>query len=402
MNMNPTLYKRLSCCIALVALSGIWSCASETQTPSNSAPPAKVENAVKESELTTVTLSPEAEQRLGVATHAVELRHLPRVLKLGGEIVAPPGRRLVVTAPAAGIVLAPNAALPQTGASVRKGQTIFRLLPLPSNQDLLGTPDEVALKQMQFEVAQAKAQRAAQLLLDKAGSVRAKEEAEAEMLAAEAAYKAAEARLQLTKNTAPDSSTLALATMSLAAPFDGVIQRIDITPRQTVSAGTALFEVASQNPIWVRIPIYVGDLAKIDAQQPVQVAMLGETSGSSREARPVQGPPFSDAHAASADLFYEMKNDEQSFRLGQKVEVALAQKSATENLVVPFSAILYDIHGGEWVYEQIALQKFARRRVEVRSVVNGNAILARGPKPGAQVVIAGAAEIFGTEFGSGK
>jgi len=82
--------------------------------------------------------------------------------------------------------------------------------------------------------------------------------------------------------------------------------------------------------------------------------------------------------------------------------VTLPQKSEAENLVVPFSAILYDIHGGEWVYEQIAPQKFSRRRVEIRNVVNGNAILARGPEAGTQVVIAGAAEIFGTEFGSGK
>jgi len=82
--------------------------------------------------------------------------------------------------------------------------------------------------------------------------------------------------------------------------------------------------------------------------------------------------------------------------------VTLPQKSEAENLVVPFSAILYDIHGGEWVYEQIAPQKFSRRRVEVRHVVNGNAILARGPKAGTPVVIAGAAEIFGAEFGGGK
>ncbi len=401
MNLNPNRNKRFALVLALAALAA-WSCARESKPLISSAPPAKLENVVKESELATVTLSPEAEQRLGVATKAVELRKLPHVTKRGGEIVAPPGKRIVITAPVAGVVLAPLGALPQTGAFVRKGQTIFRLLPLPSNADLLGTRDEVALKKMQFEVAQAKAQRAAQLLLDKAGSVKAKEETEAEMLAAEAAYKAAEARVQLTNNTAPDSSALALATMPLAAPFDGVIQQIDITPRQTVSAGAALFEVANQNPVWVRVPVYVGDLAKIDASQPAQVTLLGETNGASHEARPVQGPPQSNAHAASADLFYEITNDARQFRLGQKMEVTLAQKSETESLVVPFSAILYDIHGGEWVYEQIAPQKFARRRVEMRSVINGNALLARGPKPGTQVVIAGAAEIFGTEFGGGK
>lgn len=399
----PLVIKQRTWLIFALMLSvSLWHCSHEAQPAASTPPPAKVENAVKESELATVTLSPEAEQRLGVATQAVELRKLPRMMKRGGEIVALPGRRLVVTAPVAGVVLAPHGALPQAGMFVRKGQTVLRLLPLPADRDLLGSRDEVALKKMHFEVAQAKAQRAAQLLLDKAGSVKAKEEAEAELLAAEAAYKAAQARLQLAGNAAPDSATLALATMALAAPFDGVIQQINCTPRQTVSASAALFEVASSNPVWVRVPIYVGDLAQIDAQQLAQVALLGEANGATREARPVQGPPLSDANSASADLFYEMKNDDRQFRLGQKVEVTLAQKSAAESLVVPFAAILYDIHGGEWVYEQIAPQKFSRRRVEVRNVVNGYAILARGPQAGAQVVIAGATEIFGTEFGSGK
>jgi cobalt-zinc-cadmium efflux system membrane fusion protein len=40
--------------------------------------------------------------------------------------------------------------------------------------------------------------------------------------------------------------------------------------------------------------------------------------------------------------------------------------------------------------------------VEVRRVVNSLAVLARGPAVGAKVVTAGAAEIFGTEFGTGK
>src|SRR5262245_28767001 len=400
--MNLNFNKCISALILLTAIASGWNCASETK-PSSAEPPAKVTNGVKESELATVTLSPEAEQRLGIATVRVEHRKVARRLRLGGEIVAPPGRRIFVTAPMAGVVIAPVGALPQAGTQVRKGQTIFRLLPLPSERDLLGTPNELALKKMQFELAQAKAQRAKQLLRDDAGSVKAHEEAEAERAAAEAVYEAAEARLHLTQNIASDSARLAESTMVLATPFDGVLQDIKVAPRQTVSAGAPLFEVISQNPVWVRVPVYVGDLATIDTQQPAQVEPFGDNSASSRRAAaPVQGPPHGDAGSASADVFFEMTNPEGTFRTGQKVNVAIAQRDTGESYVVPWSAILYDIHGGTWVYMRTAPHVFARQRLELQRVVDSLAVFTRGPAAGAEIVVTGAAEIFGTEFGGGK
>jgi RND family efflux transporter MFP subunit len=403
MIMNPNFNRCFSLVILLAFLTSIWNCTSETQPSSSAAPPAKVANGVKESDLATVTLSPEAEQRLGIATARVEKRRVARTLKLSGEIVAIPGRRIFVTAPVAGVMIAPAGSLPQSGMRVRKGQTIFRILPLPAERDLLGTPEEVTLKKMQLAVAAAKAKRAEQLLLDKAGSVKAQEEAQAELAAADASFKAAEARLHLTNSAAADSATLAMATMTLASPFDGVIQQINVAPRQTVAAGAELFEVISQNPVWVRVPVYVGDLATIDEQQPAQVEALGYTPGSSQHAaKPVQGLRLGDAHAASADLFFEMSNAGSQFRIGEKVGVMLAQKNAEESLLVPFSAILYDIHGGTWVYVKTAPQVYSRRRVELHHVVDGLAVLTRGPAAETEVVITGAAEIFGTEFGGGK
>lgn len=400
--MHCNLNKRFFLMMPVIAFL-VWSCTSETQPSSSVAPPAKVANGVKESELATVMLSPEAEQRLGIETATVEHRKVARSLRLGGEIVAPPGRRIIVTAPTAGVVIAPSGPLPRAGMQVRKGQTIFRLLPLPLDRDLLGSADEVALKKMRFELAKAKAQRAEQLLLDQAGSVKAQEEAEAELATAEAAYKAAEARLHLTNNTTPDSSALVLSTMILASPFDGVLQQINIAPRQTVSAGATLFEVISQNPVWVRVPVYVGDLATIDTQQPAQVEAFGNHSTSSRRtAKPVQGPPLSDASAASADLFFEMPNPEGVFRVGQKVSAAVAQLEADTSYVVPWSSILYDIHGGTWVYMRTAPHVYARQRLELQRVVDSLAVFTRGPAAGAEIVVTGAAEIFGTEFGGGK
>lgn len=89
-------------------------------------------------------------------------------------------------------------------------------------------------------------------------------------------------------------------------------------------------------------------------------------------------------------------------RIGQKVSVTLTQKSPVESLVVPTSAVFYDIYGGNWVYTRIAPQTYVRCRVEVSHMVDKFAVLSRGLKEGDEVVSAAAAEIYGTEFGVGK
>ncbi len=88
------------------------------------------------------------------------------------------------------------------------------------------------------------------------------------------------------------------------------------------------------------------------------------------------------------------------FRPGQRVTVRVPiEGSTTIRTVVPWSAIMLDINGGAWVYEVLEDGLYARRRVEVADVVDGYAVLTRGPVPNTQVVVVGAAELYSTEFG---
>jgi len=63
---------------------------------------------------------------------------------------------------------------------------------------------------------------------------------------------------------------------------------------------------------------------------------------------------------------------------------------------------VHDVNGGTWVYENTAPQNYVRRRVQVRRVVDGQAVLSSGPAPGTPIVTQGVAEIFGKEMGFGK
>ncbi|KAA3608366.1 MAG: efflux RND transporter periplasmic adaptor subunit [Candidatus Scalindua sp. AMX11] len=382
----------------------ICACSKSEHPQGASNSPAKVMNSVKESDLTTVVLSPMAEERLGIESTMAEYKHIQNTVRIGGEIITPPGHQATITAPMTGTVfgIKSDELLP-AGAHVKSGQAVMNLLLLTPEKDLASAREAVEVKAIQLEVAEAKAKRTQQLLLDKATSEKLHLEAQAEFANARASLKAAEARLHLLNGKEMEQSQEGLSTFVLRSPVDGVIQRVYVASRQTVSPATLLFEVISQDPLWVRVPVYVGDMVKIDHQEDAIIESLGMDSNKTvYTARPVGGPLLSDPITTSSDLFFEIANPEDLFRPGQRVSVLLSLLGSGERLVVPWSAVLFDIHGGNWVYVKIADHTYSRQRVEISSVHDGVAVVARGLKRGEVVVTTGVAEIFGTEFGVGK
>jgi multidrug efflux pump subunit AcrA (membrane-fusion protein) len=149
--------------------------------------------------------------------------------------------------------------------------------------------------------------------------------------------------------------------------------------------------------------VYVGQWGEVDTDKEALVSEFGQAPDvPPRKAKPIAAPPSADPDAATVDLFYVLGNEDARLRPGHKVAVTLPLQGEAESLVVPWSAVLHDIHGGTWVYEEIAPQTFVRRRVHVRLVSGPEAVLADELKPGTRIVTDGAAELFGTEFGFGK
>ncbi len=390
--------------ILLFFLIIICVCSKSELSEAKSDKPAKVINGVKESQLTTIILTPTAEQRLGIETVVADYQSVRSILKLGGEIISPPGHQARIAAPMAGTVFGIDSDdLLPAGTWVKRGQGVLSLLLLTPEKDLAGAREAVEVKQVQLEVAQAQADRAKQLLQDKATSEKLYLQAQAGLAVAKAALKAAEARLYLLDGTGMKSATEGLSTFVLKSPVDGVIQRIYVAPGQSVSASTLLFEVASQDPVWVRVPVYVGDMVKVDQKKDAIIQPLGNVRKIKVfNAKPVSGPPLSDPVSVSSDLFFEISNTDGFFRTGQKVSVSLTKHGSGNRIVVPWSAIMYDINGGNWVYLKTAMHTYSRRRVEVSNVIDGNAVVTRGINKDDEIVITAAAELFGTEFGGGK
>ncbi len=389
--------------IVFCSLLIVTGCSKKTD--SRKVTPSSIENPVKESELTTLKLTAKAVERLGIKTQTIDEKQANQTRTYSGEVTAVPGQSMTMTAPVSGTILGlKDGLLPAAGSAVKKGQILYRLLILPSEKDLISAQEDVKLRQVQFEVATEKLRRADQLLKDKAGSVRAKQDAEAELANITAGLRVAEARVELMKGNSGNSVSDKLSTLNIESAVTGFIQRVYASPSQVISANAPVMDVSSVTPLWIRVPVYAGDLTLVDAKGAAHVRNLSDFTGSpgDREAKPVNGPQTADPLSSSADFFYELPNNDGLFRPGQRVSVSLPIKSQQKALVIPFSAVAYDIYGGTWVYEMSSDEIFIRKRVEVASVENGMAILRRGPAVGTKVVTEGVAELFGTEFGGAK
>jgi hypothetical protein len=94
------------------------------------AAPAVVANPLKEDQINTVTLSPEAVERLALRTGLIERKPVGRVRVYGGEVIVPTGETILVAAPVSGTVKAPPGGVPRPGQAVMVGQPVFLLQPL--------------------------------------------------------------------------------------------------------------------------------------------------------------------------------------------------------------------------------------------------------------------------------
>ena len=363
----------------------------------NAGVPDHVENAVPEAQLSTITLTEAAVRRLGIETAAVERRVVALTRMFGGELLVPPGLVMTVGAPTAGIVLGPRRGdMLRAGSKLEAGDVVMELLPLPPDSDALGASEEVAVRESELSVARARAERARQLLTGRSGSQEQVEQAESDLVRAEAAARVARSQQALLLGA--DAS--GLTPITLVSQQAGVLAELHAATGQLVPAGAPLFAVHVLERLWVRVPVYSSDQNATNAESPATVTPLGSWSGQvGRVAQPIGGPPSANPLANSIDLFYELDNADGAFRAGQRVQVSVDLKASGEHLVVPWSAVLQDIHGGSWVYVQRAPGVYVRTRVDLQQVAGDVAVLARGPDPGVEVVTVGVAELAGSEFG---
>ncbi len=392
-----------------------WQTAGPRKEAAKSTVPgvqATVPKTFKEDQGASVILTADSETKLAIRTAPVVRKPMPRKRVYGGEVIVPPGRSLIVSAPLAGTIR--PGPIPVAGQAVKTGTPVLHLVPLLDpvgranlTASRVDADGQVKGAEEQFKITRITFERAKEVLSGGAGRQRDVDDAQAAMEVAKQSLAAAIARRDLLAKVLGELESGGASPIALDPPANGVLRNVSALPGQTVPAGAPLFEVVNLDTVWVRVPVYVGDRDELDATAPAAVGSLSSRVGDvTRPAAVVSAPPTANPVTGTVDLFYSVSNsgagEGTPYSPGQRVAVSVALKEPADALTIPWSAIVYDYHGGAWVYVKGADHAYSRVRVLVRYISGETAVLAEGPAPGKEVVIAGAAELFGTETGFSK
>ena len=86
----------------------------------------------------------------------------------------------------------------------------------------------------------------------------------------------------------------------------------------------------------------------------------------------------------------------------QTAPVREEQVNGTQRLVVPYSAVIYDLEGATWAYTSPAPLTFVRESITVDYIEGDMVVLTDGPAAGTEVVTVGVPELYGADTGIGK
>ncbi|MGC0787672.1 efflux RND transporter periplasmic adaptor subunit [Pantoea agglomerans] len=282
------------------------------------------------------------------------------------------------------------------GDEVRKGQVLFTIDDRSYRAALEKAKAELARARSQASLARSESGRSEKLIGTQAISREAWEQrrsaasqAQADVLAAEAAVDMAQLNLDFTRVT---------------APIDGRASRAMITAGNLVTAGdsaSVLTTLVSQQQMYVYFDVDENTFLNYQAmarqgQQrhalPVEIALVGE------QGFPHQGKiDFLDNQLTASTGTIRMRalldNQQRQFTPGLFARVRLPGSAQFEAVLIDDKAVLTD-QDRKYVYVVDGEGKAQRRDIQPGAMVDGLRIVKSGLQSGDKVIIAGLQKVF--------
>jgi hypothetical protein len=144
------------------------------------------------------------------------------------------------------------------------------------------------------------------------------------------------------------------------------------------------------------------DAAKTKERPPAVVVAIGRARAARLPATPIRVAAAGNSQTAGATAAlsqdYLVAAPDHGLRPGQRVYAKILHPdSGKPQMVVPYSAVIYDTKGVAWVYTNPEPLVFIRHRIEIEAIEATRAILREGPALGTKIVTAAAPELLGVE-----
>ena len=319
----------------------------------------------------------ETQAAVPVSTAVVRRGTITASIHATGLVEGAPGADWTVTAPQQARVAEVRAA---PGDVVRKGELLVVLDSAPLRTDLATRAGDLAQAQARLTTARREHERLSRLLERGIASRKEVDEAQKELLGAEAALRTAtEAHA-----AAEELSSRARA----AAPFDGMVAQRWHNAGDLVDANEHVLRIVDLKRLQVTAAVPAAEAPRIVVGRPAQVTVSG-ASASPVPARVVGQPALVDPTTGTASVRLRLEG---SLAVGTPVELEIAAEEQPGALIVPSEAVVSE--GGEAAVFVVDATKHARRRPVVLGLRSGSLVQVRsGVEAGEAVVVKGVAEL---------
>lgn len=178
-------------------------------------------------------------------------------------------------------------------------------------------------------------------------------------------------------------SNLSLTDYTVSAPITGVVLERYAEPGMVASEGTALYEIADLDELWVDLHIFGADAQHIRAGAPVAVTRIGDGAATATTlARILPGAASASQSTVGRAT---VRNADGLWRPGSAVKARVTVELLDADLVVPLTALQLE-EAGEVVYVREG-ETYTARPVKVGRRDAARAEILAGLAPGEEVVV---------------
>ncbi len=177
-----------------------------------------------------------------------------------------------------------------------------------------------------------------------------------------------------------------VGTLSLKAPFDGMITFSNFHPGQWVETGTKIFTIVDPSILWIEAPLVEKDLGSINTNSTATISIEGV--GQNITGKVLGIGNTLDEQTRSTTVTIELKNLDHSIRVGQWAKVYLETKSEIQTIAIPKNAILMK-DGMPMVFIKKSAEHFEGRAIMMAGENKDEVFILKGVEEGEKVVVNG-------------
>jgi multidrug efflux pump subunit AcrA (membrane-fusion protein) len=268
--------------------------------------------------ISTLQLSDQEQQQIGVQTVKVERRNFRRTLSAVAQVEQAETELATVSARVSGRI--DKLFVDFTGQPVRRGQEIALIY----SPEIYSTAEEY------------------RLALENRKRLGSSAEPQA-VSGAEDLVAAGRRRLELWGLTSQQIDGIASSPkpqidLPIYSPANGIVTERKVTEGQYVSAGESLYTLSDLSTVWVKAELYQPDMATIRIGQPAEI-MWDAPSGSTH-GRVAFVDPMVNPQTRTASVRIQVANPKMHLRPGMFVNVKFAMPEGNDMLAVPRSAVV--------------------------------------------------------------